>query len=203
MHIDDCVRESAGEQMDGTLQLWIWIVVLGALGLMILKSRPGRRLRLPPGPRAWPVVGCLLSLPKLNPPEVLFAKLAETYGELMLVRMGARSLVVVSSARMAMEFLKTHDQEFANRPERIMFEYISFSDTQLLVISSTNPLFKPTRRMFAAEILSPRKVVATADVRKEQVHTCGSVKSPTDLAYQTFSGRHTVQTRLNSFKCRW
>lgn len=158
------------EQMDGSLQLGVWVVmILGALSWIVLMKRKSRGLRLPPGPRAWPIVGCLPSVPKLNPPELMFAKLAETYGELMLLCMGQRKVVVVSSARMAMQVLKTHDQVFANRPHTAVFEHMSFSDTALLPMSTTNPLFKPTRRMFAAEIVSPRKVATTADVRKELV----------------------------------
>lgn len=149
--------------------------ILAIIGGMILLRTwitsccKARGLKLPPGPRSWPIVGCLPFLPKVFPRELLLAKLAEMHGELMMMRMGARTTVVVSSARMAKEFLKTHDHVFANRPNPIAFQYIGFHDTGLSSMSNTSPLFRPTRRMFATDIVSPRKVATTAHVRREQL----------------------------------
>ncbi|KAG0586467.1 hypothetical protein KC19_2G092600 [Ceratodon purpureus] len=154
---------------------WMAATLMGMIGGMILlrtwmtSCYKARGLKLPPGPWSWPIVGCLPFLPKVFPRELLLAKLAEKYGELMMMRVGARTTVVVSSVRMAKEFLKTHDHLFANRPNPIAFQYIGFHDTGLSSMANTSPLFRPTRRMFATDIVSPRKVATTAHVRREQL----------------------------------
>lgn len=164
------IHEAGSEEM-----YWMAATLLGIIGGMILlrtwitSGCKARGLKLPPGPRSWPIVGCLPFLPKVFPRELLLAKLAEMHGELMMMRMGARTTVVVSSARLAKEFLKTHDHLFANRPNPIAFQYIGFHDTGLSSMSNTSPLFRPTRRMFATDIVSPRKVATTAHVRREQL----------------------------------
>lgn len=155
------------------LEYWMLVALVGLLtwGIMLrrMKSKMGSQLKLPPGPRTWPIVGCLPFLPNLLPRERMLAKLAEKHGELMLLRMGARKLVVASSARMAKEILKTHDHAFANRPNFIAFQYIGFHDTGLSSMSNTSPLFKPTRRMFATEIVPRHKEASSSHVRKEQL----------------------------------
>lgn len=149
---------------------WLWVLFVGALSFSILLQwglNRKRKLKLPPGPTAWPIVGCVFGLPRLNPPEKLFNKLSEKYGELMLLQLGSWSIVVTSSARMAMEILKTHDNEFANRPD-VISSRLNFNNTGLIQMHSTNPLFKRTRRMFSAEIVSPRKVLETGVIRRKQ-----------------------------------
>lgn len=99
----------------------------------------------------------------------MFAKLSENYGELMLLWMGTRPYVVVSSARMAMAFLKTHDSEFANRPASVIRDYISFKGNSIISMSASNPLYQRLRRVFIMELLSPKKVAAAQELRKEQM----------------------------------
>lgn len=156
----------------GELQ-WLSVLLLGFLTWLFLlrhlRRHRHRPLPLPPGPTSLPLVGCLPFLPNVRPPELLFERLANKYGDLMLLRLGARTIVVVSSAKMAMEFLKHHDAEFANRPSHIAYQHLSWNDTALATMSSVNPLFKRTRRMFAMEVVAPRKIVEGEEVRKVQV----------------------------------
>jgi hypothetical protein len=82
--------------------------------------------------------------------------------------MGSRPYVVVSSARMAMEFLKTHDHEFANRPVSVVRDYVSFKGNSIISMSAGNPFYQRLRRMFVMELLSPKKIAASRDLRKDQ-----------------------------------
>ncbi|KAG0599537.1 hypothetical protein M758_12G159700 [Ceratodon purpureus] len=151
---------------------WIWLVitiVVTGMTVAAMGTITKRRLNLPPGPPAWPLVGCLPFLALGQPPEVMFAKLGEKYGELMLLWMGSRPYVVVSSARMAMEFLKTHDQEFANRPVSVVRDYISFKGNSIISMPASNPLYQRLRRMFVLELLSPKKIAASRGLRKDQM----------------------------------
>lgn len=65
-------------------------------------SRSSRRL--PPGPRGWPVVGCLPLLGAM--PHVALAQLAQKYGAIMYLKLGTCDVVVASKPDSARAFLK-------------------------------------------------------------------------------------------------
>ncbi|KAG0618659.1 hypothetical protein M758_4G082400 [Ceratodon purpureus] len=71
-------------------------------------------LRLPPGPRPWPVVGNLMHIAPVR--FKCFMEWAQTYGPVMSVWMGPTLNVVISSADAAREMLKEKDQALSSRP---------------------------------------------------------------------------------------
>ncbi|ESR56560.1 hypothetical protein CICLE_v10023668mg, partial [Citrus x clementina] len=71
--------------------------------------------KLPPGPQGLPFVGNLHQLDVSKPP-VSFWELSKKYGPLMSLRLGFVPSLVVSSAKMAKEILKTHDLQFCSGP---------------------------------------------------------------------------------------
>lgn len=68
---------------------------------------------LPPGPRGLHLVG---NLPFLDPMfHTYLSRLAQTYGSIMKLQLGKKTVIVVSSSSVAQEVLKDHDIIFANR----------------------------------------------------------------------------------------
>ncbi|KAJ0786059.1 putative cytochrome P450 [Helianthus annuus] len=72
-------------------------------------------LPLPPGPPGLPIIGNLHELDTSNFADYLW-RLSKRYGPLMSLRLGRVQTLVVSSAEMAKEVLKTKDLIFCNRP---------------------------------------------------------------------------------------
>ncbi|XP_077234203.1 cytochrome P450, family 76, subfamily G, polypeptide 1 [Tasmannia lanceolata] len=70
--------------------------------------------QLPPGPRAWPVVGNLFQLGFGHPLES-FARLAQEHGPIMFLRLGSMNTVVVSTAQAAQDMFVNHDMALAGR----------------------------------------------------------------------------------------
>ena len=93
-----------------------------------LKSNRNR-LKLPPGPRPWPLIGNLNLLGNL--PHHSLTALARKYGPIMFLRLGSIPTVVASSPAMAKEFLKTHDLVFANRPNCAHGKYVCYDHKDL------------------------------------------------------------------------
>ncbi|CAI9292224.1 unnamed protein product [Lactuca saligna] len=72
-----------------------------------------RNLRLPPGPKGFPIIGNLLEI-GANPHHSL-AILSKCYGPIMSLKLGSRTTIVISSPDITKEFFHTHDTSFLNR----------------------------------------------------------------------------------------
>nr|ASF57891.1 cinnamate 4-hydroxylase [Boehmeria nivea] len=90
------------------------------LAIAVSKLR-GRRFRLPPGPIPVPVFGNWLQVgDDLNHRNL--TDLAKKFGDIFLLRMGQRNLVVVSSPALAKEVLHTQGVEFGSRTRNVVFD---------------------------------------------------------------------------------
>nr|UIP35210.1 cinnamate 4-hydroxylase 1 [Leucojum aestivum] len=90
------------------------------LSIVISKLR-GKKLRLPPGPLPVPVFGNWLQVgDDLNHRNL--TSLAKRFGDLLMLRMGQRNLVVVSSPDLARDVLHTQGVEFGSRTRNVVFD---------------------------------------------------------------------------------
>ncbi|CAM6119110.1 unnamed protein product [Calypogeia fissa] len=72
-----------------------------------------RTVKLPPGPRNWPVIGAIFEMEEQF--HKVLEKFAKEYGDVAFFRVGVQKLVVVSSAEVAEELLRHKDAEFCDR----------------------------------------------------------------------------------------
>ncbi|OAY75025.1 Cytochrome P450 77A3 [Ananas comosus] len=114
---------------------------------------------LPPGPPGWPVVGNLFQVVLERRPFMYVVRdLRARYGPIFTLRMGQRTLVVVSSAELIHDALVRKGPLFASRPADSPTRLL-FSVGKCTVNSAPyGPLWRALRRNFVAEIVSPARV---------------------------------------------
>nr|CAB3499144.1 unnamed protein product [Digitaria exilis] len=115
-----------------------------------------RRRGLPPGPRPLPLLGNLHLLG--DHPHRSLARLAQTHGPLISLRLGAVTTVVASSPAAAREFLQRHDAVFASRsvPDAVGGAHAKNS----VVWLPNSPRWRALRKVMARDLLAPHRLDA-------------------------------------------
>ncbi|XP_051891138.1 cytochrome P450 2J6-like [Pristis pectinata] len=78
----------------------------------------------PPGPRGFPFVGNILQV-DLSNPHVSFSKLWKKYGDVVSLEFGWTNVVVLSGYKTLKEALVKKSEDFADRPEFLIYEKLS------------------------------------------------------------------------------
>jgi len=145
------------------------VVLAAALGAMWWRrcSKTGGVDGLPPGPPGWPVVGNLFQVILQRRPFMYVVRdLREKYGPIFTMRMGQRTLIVVTSADLIHEALVKQGPMFASRPADSPIRLL-FSVGKCTVNSAPyGPLWRALRRNFVAEIVSPHRVKSFSWIRE-------------------------------------
>lgn len=179
----------------------VWTLLALVVGVALLhKVFFGRKkLRLPPGPRGWPVLGNLPILGTM--PHLSITELSKKYGPLMSIRLGSASAVVISSPEMAKVFFRTQDHIFANRPFTIngqVFMY-NFQDVSF---SPYNEHWRFLRKVIDMEIFSNKRLrhlKVSHFLHQILLSLCGTNFLMPDSYYSLC--RMTFLSSLNSLSC--
>ncbi|XXG45153.1 hypothetical protein AAC387_Pa02g0313 [Persea americana] len=131
------------------------------------KSNGTRRRppKLPPGPSKLPIIGNLHQLG--NMPHLSLQRLSQKFGPIIYLKLGEVPTVVVSSAAMAKEVLKTHDPALASRPQIFSAKHL-FYDCTDVVFSPYGAYWRHIRKICILELLSARRVQSYGFVREQE-----------------------------------
>ncbi|MQL92702.1 hypothetical protein Taro_025330 [Colocasia esculenta] len=126
-------------------------------------------LRRPPEPAgAWPVVG---HLPLLGGKEVAartLGRMADKYGPVFMLRLGANPTLVISSQEVARDCFTTCDRDFASRPRSAAGKHIGY-DHSLMPLAPYGPRWREMRKVTTVELLSPARLEKLRHVRATEV----------------------------------
>ncbi|KAK3446507.1 LOW QUALITY PROTEIN: hypothetical protein EUGRSUZ_A02185 [Eucalyptus grandis] len=144
------------------------LLSIPVLLLLLLAHQLYQRLRfkLPPGPRAWPVVGNLYDIKSVR--FRCFAEWSQAYGPIISVWFGSALNVVVSSSELAKEVLKEHDQQLADRHRYRSAAKFS-RDGQDLIWADYGPHYVKVRKVCTLELFTPKRLEALRPIREDEV----------------------------------
>ncbi|CAI9107159.1 OLC1v1006455C1 [Oldenlandia corymbosa var. corymbosa] len=122
----------------------------------VISKLRGRRFKLPPGPIPVPVFGNWLQVgDDLNHRNL--TEYAKKFGDIFLLRMGQRNLVVVSSPDLAKEVLHTQGVEFGSRTRNVVFDIFT-GEGQDMVFTVYGEHWRKMRRIMTVPFFTNKVV---------------------------------------------
>ncbi|KAL5814904.1 hypothetical protein ACOSQ4_025545 [Xanthoceras sorbifolium] len=147
------------------LLLFLIIFIIPLL-VLVIKHVKRSKLNLPPSPTKFPIIGNLHQLGTV--PHRSLQALSRKYGPLMLLHMGSFPTLVVSSAEMAREMMRTHDIAFSNRP-MITAAKIFVYGCKDVAFAPYGEYWRHARKICVQELLSLKRVQSFQYVLEEEV----------------------------------
>ncbi|XP_058228503.1 geraniol 8-hydroxylase-like [Rhododendron vialii] len=146
------------------LYILLTITLVRAFLSLLRTSKPGPKL--PPGPVPLPVIGSLLKLG--DKPHKSLAVLAKIYGPIMSLKLGQKTVVVISSPALAKEILQKQDLAFSTRsiPNAVHAHgHHKYSTVWLPVADQWRSL----RKALNSNIFSGNRLDASQNLRRQKV----------------------------------
>ncbi|KAG5536988.1 hypothetical protein RHGRI_024427 [Rhododendron griersonianum] len=125
-----------------------------------------RKLNLPPSPLRLPVIGHLHLLGRL--PHQSFRNLSQAYGPILLLHLGRAPTLVVTSAEIAKEVMKTQDVTFSNRVQTRAAKSLAYGCRDL-AFSPHGEYWRQLRKICVSQLLTLNRVQSFHSVREEEV----------------------------------
>ncbi|PHT39348.1 Cytochrome [Capsicum baccatum] len=122
---------------------------------------------MPPGPIGLPFIGNLHQFDSLNP-HLYFWKLSKIYGNIFSLKLGSSTMVVISSAKLAKEVLKTQDLVFCSRPLLLGQRKLSYNGHDI-GFAPYNDYWRELRKICVLHLFSLKKVQSFSPIREDEV----------------------------------
>ncbi|XP_051129191.1 cytochrome P450 84A1-like [Andrographis paniculata] len=145
-----------------SLLVTITILTIAILSFL-LYSRHVRK-PYPPGPKGWPVLGCIAMASRLSHHGL--AKLAARYGDIVHIRIGFLHVISITGSNLAQQVLQVQDHIFSNRPANTAVTYLTYARSDL-AFAHYNPYWRQMRKLCVTKLFSPRRVESWDSIRIE------------------------------------
>uniref|UniRef100_M1A611 Cytochrome P450 n=1 Tax=Solanum tuberosum TaxID=4113 RepID=M1A611_SOLTU len=145
----------------------LFVAIPICLIFLLPKAKRGGKNKVPPGPLGLPFIGNLHQFDCLAP-HIYFWKLSKKYGKVFSLKLASVPIVVVSSAKLAKEVLKTQDLVFCSKPSLVGQQKLSYNGHDI-VFAPYNDYWREMRKICVLHLFSLKKVHLFGPIRKDEV----------------------------------
>lgn len=144
------------------------VFFLSCLVLFLYRKSQSKHINLPPGPAGWPIVGNLFQVARSGKPFFQYVDdLRRKYGPIFTLRMGTRTMIIVSDAMLCHEAFIEKGAIFASRPRENPTRNI-FSCNKFTVNSAVYGLeWRSLRRNLVQNMLSSSRIKEFHSIRSQ------------------------------------
>ncbi|KAG2681345.1 hypothetical protein I3760_11G140500 [Carya illinoinensis] len=169
-----------------------WVIIQA---FRIVRSSTATPKKLPPGPKPFPIIGNLLDMG--DKPHKSLAMLAQIYGPIMSLKLGQVTTIIISSAQMAKEVLRTHDQQLSSRtiPDALR----AYKHDELgMAWMPVSTQWRKLRKICNGQLFSNSALNDNQDVRRMKLQELLAETHQSSLTGEAVDiGRAAVKTTLN------
>ena len=180
------------------------VIIVSIFLKLFIKSKKSAttiKKNLPPSPPSLPFIGHLHLFKQ--PIQRFLQTLSQNYGDILLLRCGSRSVLLVSSPSAAEDCFTTNDVVFANRPRSLANDHFTYNYS-VVSVAPYGDLWRNLRRILTLEILSSSRINAFSSVRQEEVkllreklmQSCGKATRKIDLKSKFVEHSFNVMTMM-------
>ncbi|KAG5019653.1 hypothetical protein JHK87_015508 [Glycine soja] len=177
-----------------------YLTVFFCIFLILLQLIRRNKYNLPPSPPKIPIIGNLHQLGTL--PHRSFHALSHKYGPLMMLQLGQIPTLVVSSADVAREIIKTHDVVFSNRRQPTAAKIFGYGCKDVAFVYYGEE-WRQKIKTCKVELMSLKKVRLFHSIRQEVVtelveaigEACGSERPCVNLTEMLMAASNDIVSR--------
>ncbi|PQQ04680.1 flavonoid 3-monooxygenase [Prunus yedoensis var. nudiflora] len=151
------------EAYSWAVSMLAWLVTLALVSKLFFPQ--SNKLKLPPGPKPWPIIGNLNLIGHL--PHQSLHKLSQIYGPIMQLKFGSYPVVIASSAEKVKQFSGTHDHIFASRPPTAAGKYTAYNYSHL-IWAPHGPYWHQGRKICLSHLFRPKMLDSYEYIRVEE-----------------------------------
>nr|GLL17721.1 cytochrome P450 83B1-like [Ipomoea trifida] len=133
--------------------------------------------------------------------HVFLWKLSKKYGSLMRIKLGSREAVVISSATMAKEALKTNDLAFSSRPSFIGQQRLTYNGLDI-GFSPYGEYWREIRKISVLHLFSLKRVKQFQPIREDEVSQMINRISKLASSYQEINLKEIAISLTSNIICR-
>ncbi|KAK7268431.1 hypothetical protein RIF29_21129 [Crotalaria pallida] len=140
--------------------------LISCLILLLAQKTKSKKLNLPPGPPGWPIVGNLFQFARSGKQFFDYVNdLRSKYGAIFTLKMGSRTMIIITDSKLAHEAMIQKGAIYASRPSENPTRNIFSANKCTVNASVYGPVWKSLRRNMVQNMLSSSRLKEFRGVR--------------------------------------